>query len=1150
MSFAFYYTKPFLRLIFLLCAIFRFAPSLAQHPNLEFENYDVKRGLSQNQIFSIIQDRKGFIWFATDEGLNRFDGHEFKIFRHDDLSKNSLSDNSVHALEIDNDGVLWIGTNNGISRYYPETEILETLQIDDSDPSKAKGTTVNEIRKDIDGRIWIAYLGNGVDVYDPATKEFTFYRTDQHPGKKLIDDYVSCLQFLSDGTKLAGTRAGIQFIGSDNRPISSLDAARKYPWTKKIDNSIVSFQLAEEGKILYIGTEFMGFYKVNLLTSEVVNFSISNSNLKFNNNVPSLFEDSRGNVWIGGEAIYKFDPASNVLYAYNELGVLGNVVNKNPILSIYEDREHNIWFGTFRMGILKYNPENTRIYHYHSDQGAGSLTNNQVLSFNEDTDGNLWVGTDGGGLFRLKKDRNGFDLAPSSLKFSSQAIKCIYRDPLGMFWLGTWDGGMMHYDPRGKQPLEIYNPEKGNFRSRHVWDIVPDKNGDLWIGTLRDGLVHFSVKSKQYKYYQSIPGDSTSLANNDIMDLYLDSRNMLWIATSDGLSILFPGTEKFVNFEKRQLNFTVLSMYEDVEGRMWLSTNGGGIVIVNKDLRIEKTFTEKDGLPSSTICYIQPDSKGNLWASTYNGLVKISYDDQTITQVPQIAGLQGKEFISRSGFVWGNGMLAFGGVNGFNVFQPDSLRFSQVPSLVEFTSLKINNDEISPGTLSDGDRKILDKSISETSNLKLSYKDYSFTLTFSSLRFNWQHNLHYAYFLEGLDKEWQYTTAEKRYIHYTNLDPGPYTLKVKSSFDGKNWPNDAKTLSIFISPPWYATPWFRIVAILTFIMTLYLMYKTRVSFLKRQKDKLEELVLMRTHELKKSNDEIQSLLREVADKKEVIEEQLHELRQVNEEISAQRDTLENRGIELEKTETKLREINAQLEILVDKRTQKLSDALRELETFLYRASHDLRGPISSMLGLISAARLEKDPIRYNQMYTEFLQRTVMGLDRTLQKLLQKHTIEKKKIYTEIIDKTTLLLLLEDVVRVLPFYRPEDLQLIIDENLKIHSDRMLLGIVIGNLLENAFFYSNQSPNKKVMLSIRHVDGQATVITVEDHGTGIKQEIRDKIFTMFYRGHELSTGNGLGLYLVKNILDKIHGKIIVESEEQAYSRFIVSIPNGSE
>jgi ligand-binding sensor domain-containing protein/signal transduction histidine kinase len=1115
----------------------------AQAPNLEFEAHDTRTGLSQNLVFAIVQDNKGFLWFGTDEGLNRFDGHEFKIFRHDPADSSSIADNSVHGLAVDNEGVIWIGTSNGISRYYPDTEFIEQLPVNFEDITKPKGTGVNEIKKDADGSIWIAYLGSGVDVFDPVKKTFMHYTTHRDDAFRIINDYVISMQFMANGDKLLGTRAGIQFLAKDGVPLSAATAKSKYPWSSKIDNSITSFHLSSDGNTLWIGSELNGVYKVNLRTADVANYTTTNSALKFNNNVPTVFEDSKGNVWVGGEAIYLYDKIKDELIPFDERGIQGTVVNKNPVLSIFEDKDNNVWFGTFRLGVLKYNPDNTKILHYHTGQGLASITNDHILSFNQDVQNEIWIGTDGGGLFKLKSDLRGFDLAPFSEKFSSQVAKCIFRDPDGLFWVGTWDGGMIRYDPRSKS-VTIYSPENKNFESRHVWDIKADSLGNLWLGTLRDGLCYFSPRTGNYKYYKSMPDDSTSLINNDIMCLYTDSQNRLWVGTSNGLSILPPGSEKFVNFVKSELNVTVLTIYEDYQNRIWLGTNGGGIVIMDRELNIVETITEKDGLPSSTVCSVLSDDHDNIWVSTYNGLAKINKTDHAITEVPQIAGLQGKEFIPRSGFKTRDGRMLFGGVNGFNLFHPDSLQFSHQPKPVVFTSLKINNDEIKPGRLYEG-REILSRSIAEVDNVTLSYEDYSFTIAFASLSYNWQSSLHYAYFLEGLDDEWQYVTADKRFIHYTNLDPGGYTLKVKSSFDGKVWPSEARELKITIEPPWWGTIWFRILIALAAASLLFLIYKTRVSFLKKQHEKLEALVKVRTQELKRSNEEIQVLLQEVAEKKGQIEEQMHELKQVNEEIGAQRDTLEIRSNELEKAQTKLKEVNATLEVLVEKRTQKLSDALRELETFLYRASHDLRGPISSMLGLIGAAKLEVDPIRYNSMYTDFLQRTVMGLDRTLQKLLQKHTIEKKKLYSEIIDKPLLLILLEQLLSELPCYRPEDLQLQVDENIRIQSDRMLLGIILSNLLENAFFYSDRAVDRKVFLGFQN-NGQNLKITVEDRGAGIKSEVRDKIFTMFYRGHETSTGNGLGLYLVKNVLSKMHGTIQVESEEGSFSRFIVKLP----
>ncbi|MFZ6012879.1 MAG: two-component regulator propeller domain-containing protein [Bacteroidota bacterium] len=1127
--------------------------------NLEFESYNTTNGLSQNEVFDIVQDSQGFLWFGTDEGLNRFDGHEFKIFRNQENNPHTIIGNSVQALEIDRRGTLWIGTTNGISRYYPETELIEQLPVDLEDKSKPQGTSVRTITEHRDGSIWITYLGSGIDVYFPDKNEFFHYSIDRSDEYKIKNDYIMSLQFMPNGDKLFGSRGGIFIIGADGIPLTDDAASKKYPWIADIDRSVTCFQLSANQQVLWVGSELKGFYKVDLTTGQVTNFNTSNSALKFNNNVPSLYEDSRGNLWVGGEAIYLFNQKEETMLPYNELGVQENPETKNPILSIFEDEENNIWFGTFRFGVLKYNPGNVQILHYHSRQGEGSIKNDQVLSFNEDLDGNIWIGTDGGGLFKLLPDLSGFVQAPGNDKFSSQAIKCIYRDSHGFFWMGTWDGGMIKYHP-AKGTVDVFSPERRNFKSRHVWDIKEDSLGNFWIGTLREGLCYFNPRSNTYQYYENIPEDSTSLVNNDILSLYIDSQNTLWIGTSDGVSVLRAGSEKFLNIESEDFplqNINVLSIHEDKKGKIWMGTNGGGIIIMNKNLEIERVINEQDGLLSSTICALQADDHDNIWVSTYNGLFKVNSKDLSVAEVPQFIGLQGKEFIPRANFKLPNGRLLFGGVNGFNFFHPDSLKFAPLHVKVVFTSLHVLSEEIKPDSLYNG-KKILAKSITDTDEISLTYKDYSFTLTFSPMLFNWQNSMHYAYKLEDLDQDWQYTTSKNRTIHYTNLAPGNYKLIVKTSFDGKNWSSEEKTLAIIMTPPWWGTLWFKIVAFLWSASVLFMFYRVRVSFLTKRKKKLEELVKVRTAELEKSNqelwqknakiemqnEEIQTLMEELAEQKNDIENKNDELSLINEELQTQRDNLEIKSSELEKARQHLKEINASLEQLIEVRTEKLNQTLRELETFLYRASHDLRGPISSMLGLLRVAELESYKANPDKSYYEFFRKTILQLERTLMKLMQKHTIQKSKVSNELITKTVLLEMIQAITKELVYFREQDFQIRINDNIRFENDKTMLGILLTNLLENAFFFSDRSENPNVVLEITQ-QNEAVTISVLDHGPGIKEDVRDKIFTMFFRGDERSTGNGLGLYLVKNALSKIRGRIHLDSKEGSYSKFTVKL-----
>ncbi|HEY3402783.1 MAG TPA: two-component regulator propeller domain-containing protein [Ohtaekwangia sp.] len=1103
-----------------------FAVSLLCHPaagqpfNLGFDHYTTDNGLSQNEVFDIVQDHQGFIWFGTDEGLNRFDGHEFKVFKNEKNNIHSVIGNSIQALKVDQRGILWIGTTNGISRYYPDTELLEQLQADRKDPAKPNGTSVREMDIHPDGSIWISYLGDGLDIYDPDKNIFQHYSSNEANTFRIKNDYITPILFLSNGDKFLGSREGILVIGHDNIPLTDEESMKRYPWQTQIDNSIMCFQLAHDGKTLWIGTELNGLYEIDLPTKQVKNYTTENSALSFNNNVPTLYEDSKNNLWIGGEAIHLLDQKKNIIIPYDENGVQGEVIQKNPILAIYEDRSQNIWLGTYRLGALKHNPGSGQVLHFHKNQGEGSIRDDKVLSFNEDLQGNLWVGTDGGGLFKLKSDTKKFEQAPLSQLFSSQVIKCIYRDKAGYFWMGTWDGGMIRYHPE-RPSVEVFNSEKNNFKSRHVWDIKGDSMGNLWVGTLRDGLCYFNPLTKSYRYYKNDPNDPASLVNDDVMCLYTDSQNALWIGTSKGVSVLQSGAEKFDNLSSADfgfLNMNILCIYEDHLHRIWLGTNGGGIIVIDRNRNILKVITEKDGLSSSTICDLQPDDHRNVWVSTYNGLFRISVTDFAISEVPPFIGLQGKEFITHSGFRFKDGRLLFGGMHGFNIFHPDSLKFEHSNTNIVFTSLKILNDEIVPDSLYHG-QTVLTKSITLADEINLSHEDYSFTLTYSPLVYTWQNDLHYAYMLEPLDEDWQYTTSQSRSVHYTNLAPGQYTLNVKASFDRHAW-SSVKTITINMSPPWWASTGFRIAVLLFVSSVLIGIYRFRVGFLSKQKRKLEALVSIRTFELRQSNEEIQLLLAESAEQKKHIEFKNIELNEVNEKLQEQRNNLEQ---------------------LVTRRTEKLNQTLHELETFIYRASHDLRGPISSMLGLVQIISLEKNHLPQDKHF-EFLKKTIIKLERTLQKLIQKYSIQNSTLVHEQVTKKSLLALIHRLTKEIASFRAADFEINIQEDIAFETDITILSIILTNLLENAFFFSDRAVNTKVLFAITQREHRVT-INIQDHGPGIKPEIRDKIFTMFFRGNEDSTGNGLGLYLVQSALNKINGSIEIDTEVGSYSRFTV-------
>lgn len=1118
---------------------------------LEFERFNSNDGLSQNHIFAIVQDHSGFLWFGTDDGLNRFDGHEFMVFRFNEADSNTIHNNSIRALMVDRDSSIWIGTNNGVCRYYPKTEKIERYTSDYMDPTKLSGLQVSSIVQQNNGKIWISYIGDGINVITPGQKAIFHYTINRPDEFKLKDDLVSSLVFMPDGNVMVGTLSGLQVISESGIVLSDSAAALIYPWISNIDPSVSDLIITKNKRFLWIATELKGTYQVDLVNGEIKNFSKNNKRTEYNHSI-CLLEDSRQNIWIGTEVIYLFEQERQKLFPVNEFDIKEKEVIKNPVYALFEDRDRNVWIGTQRMGILKFNPQNNQVQHYHSGMGDGSIKNNQIISFEDAGPASVWVGTDGEGLFRFDLGTGAFTQHPLQDQFSSKVIKTMYKDPQGTLWIGTWDGGFMRLPPSGKS-IEVFSPDRKNFNSHHVWDIAPDSLGNLWLGTLRDGLCYFSPSSKAFSYFRKKEGDPASLINDDVMTLLVDSRNYLWAGTANGLSILKPGRQEFLNFYSDGSDSTlsgnvVQSLYEDSNGNVWVGTNGGGITVFSGDLRIITIIKEKHGLPGNTICSFQSDLHNNLWAGTYRGLVKINHKDFTISQQPHIGGLREKEYSTNASISLGSGKLIFGGSDGMDVFHPDSLDFPSTHENVTFTSLKIFNDPVSAFRGYNG-RKILDRAISEASQINLSHADYSFTLSFAPLTYNWQRTIHYAYFMENLDKDWQVTTSDRRFVHYSNLSPGNYILKVKASYDGKHWPENARTLKIVIRPPWWNTGLFKVGTGILLALTVAALYKARVRFLERQKRKLGRLVEARTSELRRSydelqqknqqieiqNNEIQVLLNELAKQKDDIE-------QKNEELQSQHDTLAAKSLALEKAQQRLKEINANLELLIERRTGKLNTAVRELETFLYRASHDLRGPISSMLGLIRVAELENG--QKDHVYMNFLRKTTMRLERTLSKLVQKHTIQKSKIVPQKISKAALEDIVCEISHDIPHYRSQDLVVNITESLDFSSDRAMIVILLTNLLENAFFFSQQAEDPRVSLEVQQC-GDAVTLSVLDFGPGIKADLKDKIYTMFYRGHETSGGNGLGLYLVQNALLKINGKITVETAEGSFTRFFITL-----
>ncbi len=1137
--------EPFLLvLLFLPLIIF------PQEKNYDFEHLSTKDGLSQNFVKSITQDQYGFIWFGADNGLNRYDGYGIEVFYAEGTPSNGLRSSTIHKLlSIGNE--VWVGTNNGISVFNTELESFSIIK--PSLDTINGGKQVVDLLQINDNEVLVAYFSDGIEVIEIDSKEVArSYSFQEKPPFKIKGDFNRTTTLLPDGNILVSTNSGLDVIGASKKALGIKKVTNQYPWINEIGSKTTCFYVSKNKKELWIGTEINGIYWVDLETNAIKSINKSNSALEYDH-ILSFHEDANGTVWIGSEALYFVEKGSNQLVLYNNYKNELQSIVKNPIYDIFEDQQGNLWFGTFRLGVFKYNTQAKEYFKRYKVNSNNRNVNTEILSFLEDDRGKIWVGTDGTGLYTFDKQKKALLKERSIDSVNGRVVKVLHQSSDGIIWMGTWGQGLLRYNPKTKA-FKKFHPSEQNFPSIHVWDILEDNKGNLWLSTLGDGLCYFNVETESVVRYANIASDSLSLGNNDVMAMKMDDIGNLWVGRTDGLDIVYKNEKGFHTVEYSAKGSSVLTMLPESGGRMWVGVNGDGLYLIKSDKTIEKHLTVADGLPSNAVMAIERESANFLWISTYKGLVKY---DRKANRLIVPKENKGEEYIARSSVRLKNKGFLFGGIKGFSYFFSDSIDLVSENVNPYFTNLKIFNQEILPGMRYD-EKEILTKSIVESKEIQLPPSAFSFTINFSCLLYNGQNNVKYAYFLEGLNQEWQYTDSERPYVHYSNLSPGTYTLRLKASLDNLNWEGLERELVIVVYPPWYQSMVFRIFLVLLLLAVVLIFIQVRVGFLEKQKHFLKkevikqtkrlkeqnELLLTKNNEIETRNEEIKALVVEVNEQKGKLEKKNVDLERINEELEAQRDDLNTKSIDLEKVKQELQLTNLGLEEKVDLRTAKLNAALTELETFLYRASHDLRGPISTMLGLLQIAKNEEN-VETFKVYNDLFENSTLVLQRTLKNLLTVYSIQNQEIQPTGLTGDQIKRLIFDSLVSIPVYREKDLILKIDDNLVVHTDAELLNIILIHLIENAFTFSNLADNPAVVVEMYSKENGQVEIKVEDYGEGINESIHGQIFKMFFRGNERSEGNGLGLYLVEKAVQKLQGSVRFTSAIGSGTSFYVEV-----
>jgi signal transduction histidine kinase/ligand-binding sensor domain-containing protein len=869
-----------------------------------------------------------------------------------------------------------------------------------------------------------------------------------------------------------------------------------------------------------------------------------NPNTLGNDDPRMLFVDRQNNIWSCNEngGLNLYDEKHDVFFCYMPDPLNPFSISSNSYWCIYEDHQGRIWLGSSLNGIDVIDKNKTKFNHYYkSSIGGSSLSNDIVRAFYEDPDQNLWIATDGGGLnFFDRKTRNYIAYeheAGNANSIRSNAVLTIC-EVNGDLWVGTWQGGINVLDRKTKTFRQI-DPENPNLRS--VFYLTKDSDGNVWASTYGGGISKIDVKTEKVKSYLNDPSNPLSLSSNIVPVILTDDEGNIWVGTQDsGVNMMKKeDIEKgiFRRFGLQANDSLVLQsklinhIFQDSKKNIWIAT-AGGLTKFMLSQKKAQTFDTKHGLPTDQIKSIIEDNRGFLWIGTTKGISRYNPENGSFINYDKTDGLQDGEFSRYGVFKTREGELVFGGTNGFNTFIPDSIHQSDFAPHVFITGLRVFNKHVPVGD----ENSVLPKHIMQLEEIRLPH-DYSvFTLEFAALNDLMPDKIQYAYRLEGLEANWNFV-GNQNAATYTNLDPGKYVFHAKASNSDGLWPEDGKILRIIINPPFWKTWWFRTLFVISFVASVYMVIYARERQLREKNIELEERVSERTSQLR-------GLVRELQQKQDEIESTNAELTSALQGLVEQKSKVETVNNQLKSAHEELLSINNQLDERVHERTVKLVKANQELDRFVYSASHDLSAPLKSILGLIQLTRLENKNEALSG-HLEHMQKSVLKLEGVINGLTQfsrnmGHALVKQEI---IFDE-----LIEEVLDELKYPFHSDKVKIIKSYQKaalITSDYLRLKIILSNLISNALKYKNDDVSPSIVEITHEKLNGYDRIQVKDNGIGISKENQEKVFEMFYRATLQSTGSGLGLYIVKETVEKLGGKISLNSVLGSHTIIVVTL-----
>ncbi len=822
--------------------------------SIRFEHISLEQGLSQSVVNVIFQDSKGFLWVGTEDGLNRYDGYNFKVYKPETDNDNSLSNRWITSIAEDQDGFLWIGTRQGgLNRFDPRSGLFTIFKHDPADKNSLSNNRINALLVDSTNTLWVG-TDSDLDHFDPANENFVHYLGNEDG----LRNPVTAIYQASTGFLWFGIRDNGLYQFDENTNSIRAFIASKNP-NSLSDNNVTAIEEDLDGNLWIATQNGLNRFKPTTQTFARYMQSTDSPASISSNTITHLHMDHNGVLWVAtNNGLDVYNALLDQFIHYRHEPANPNSVSNNLILSVFEDFGNVMWIGTNGGGLNKYNRRQDAFAYYRGDpSNPTSLSGNLISAIFTEPNSTVWIGTLDSGLNRFTPSSGEFKqfrhdpLNPESL--SSDQIHSILVDRHGVLWVGT-DNALNLFNPAtGIAQHYVPNDENAGPPGLPIYVIYEDRRGDLWIGS-SDGMGKFNPRTETFTHYRHNPQDPNSLGGSHVIAIEEDLQGNLWIGTMDGgLNRFNIETKTFTRYQSRRgdpksiSNDSVLSIYESKNGIVWVGTAGGGLSRYDFMSDSFTSFTEKDGLPNNVINGILEDRENNLWLSTNYGLSRFNPYTGKFRNYTVNDGLQSNEFNSNAYALSPYGEMYFGGINGINIFDPLAISTdSYIPPIV-LTSLTQNGDPIPI--------KVRVEALEE---LTLQWPNNSFEFEFAALSYSQPGKNQYAYMLENFDNSWN-NIGTKHSSRYTNLPGGVYTLKLRGSNSDGIWNEEGLSIKITVTPPLWQTWWFRILSVLLFGAIIAAGYRWRVKSIEHRTRQLEGLVQNRTADLEKRTSEIEAL---------------------------------------------------------------------------------------------------------------------------------------------------------------------------------------------------------------------------------------------------------------------------------------------------